>query len=79
MKLRIDLLEYLTDKDILENALANTHRYKPEPLFSKTGVGYLAPATAEDCEREMKQSDKLIRRLKQRKQRAEKLLRQKKK
>ena len=58
-RLRLDLLEYLTDKDILESTLANTHRYKPEPLFSKTGVGYLAPTTPEDREREMKQSEAL--------------------
>jgi hypothetical protein len=78
MKLRTDLLKYLTDKDILENALANTHRYKPEPLFSKTGVGYLAPTTPEDRKQEMKRSEALIRRLKQRKRRAESLIRQKK-
>jgi len=78
-KLRLDLLEYLTDKDILESALANVHRYKPEPLFSKTGVGYLAPATPADRELEMKQSEALIRRLKQRQRRAQSLIRQKKK
>jgi len=30
MKLRLDLLEHLTDEDILEEVLANNHRYKPE-------------------------------------------------
>lgn len=70
-RLRTDLLEYLTAKDILESASANNHRYKPEPLFSKAGVGYLAPATPEDRDREMKQSEALIRRLKQRQRRAE--------
>ncbi len=78
MKLRTDLLEHLTDQDILEEALANNHRYKPEPLFSKTGVGYLAPATPEDRERKMKRSEALIRRLEQRKRRAEDLIRKKK-
>ena len=78
-RLRMDLLEYLTDKDILESALANNHRYKPEPLFSKTGFGYLAPATPEDKLLEMKRSEALIQRLKQRKRRAESLIRQKKK
>jgi len=71
-RLRTDLLEFLTDKDILESVLANNHRYKPEPLFSKTGVGYLAPATPEDREQEMKRSEALIRRLKQRQRRAKK-------
>jgi len=69
-RLRTDLLEYVTDKDILESVLANVHRYKPEPLFSKTGVGYLAPTTPEDREQEMKRSEALIRRLKQRQRRA---------
>jgi hypothetical protein len=41
MKLRLDLLEHLTDEDILEEVLANNHRYKPQPNFSKTGVGSL--------------------------------------
>ena len=45
MKLRLDLLEHLTDADILEEVLANNHRYKPEPLFSKTGVGSLSSAS----------------------------------
>ena len=35
MKLRLDLLEHLKDEDILEEVLANNHRYKPEPHFSK--------------------------------------------
>jgi hypothetical protein len=78
MKLRTDLLEHLTDQDILEEALANNHRYKPEPLFSKTGVGYLTPATPEDREREMKRSEALIQRLEQRKRRAGNLIQQKK-
>jgi hypothetical protein len=48
MKLRLDLLEHLTDEDILEEVLANNHRYKPEPLFSKTGVGSLSSASTEE-------------------------------
>ena len=48
MKLRTELLEHLTDQDILEEVLANNHRYKPEPLFSKTGLGSLSPATPEE-------------------------------
>lgn len=48
MKLRLDLLEHLTDKDILEEVLANNHRYKPEPNFSKTGVGTLSSASTKE-------------------------------
>ena len=36
MKLRLDLLDQLTEEDLLEEILANNPRYKPEPLFSKT-------------------------------------------
>ena len=63
MKLRLDLLEHLTDKDVLEEVLANNHRYKPEPNFSKTGVGSLLPATPEEREIEIKHSIKLTRKL----------------
>lgn len=66
MKLRLDLLKYLTDEDIMEEALANTHRYKPEPLFAKTGTGYLRPATPEEKEEEMKRSEAFIARIKAR-------------
>jgi hypothetical protein len=41
MKPRLDLLEHLKAEDILEEVLANNHRYKAEPLLSKTGVGSL--------------------------------------
>ena len=66
MKLRLDLLEHLTDEDILEEVLANNHRYKPEPLFSKTGVGYLKAATPEDRAQEEARSTALIETLKKR-------------
>jgi hypothetical protein len=66
MKLRFDLVEHLTDQDILEEVLANNHRYKPEPLLSKTGVGSLSPATAEERAREIERSTALIERLKKR-------------
>jgi hypothetical protein len=66
MKLRLDLLEYLTDADILEEALANNHRYKPEPLFSKTGVGSLRPATAEERAQEEARGTALIKKLEKR-------------
>jgi hypothetical protein len=66
MKLRTDLLKYLTDADILEEALANTHRYKPEPLFSKSGAGSLSPATPEERAREETRSKARIQRAMQR-------------
>ncbi len=66
MKLRLDLLEHLTDKDILEEVLANNHRYKPEPLFSKTGVGSLSSATTEERVQEEARSTALIEKLKKR-------------
>jgi hypothetical protein len=69
MKLRTDLLEHLTDEDILAEVLANNHRYKPEPLFSKTGVGSLSSATTEERAQEEARStariQKAMQRLKQ--------------
>ena len=64
MKLRLDLLEHLRPEDILEEVLANNHRYKPEPLFSKTGTGSLMPATQEDREQELVRIKQLTARLK---------------
>ena len=63
MKLRLDLLEHLTDQDILEEVLANNHRYKPEPLFSKTGTGSLSSATTEECAKEVARSTERIRKV----------------
>ena len=68
MKLRLDLLEHLTDQDILEEVLANNHRYKPEPNFSKTGVGSLSSALIEERAQEEARSTALIERLKKRQQ-----------
>jgi hypothetical protein len=69
MKLRLDLLEHLTDEDILEEVLANNHRYKPEPLLSKTGVGSLSSASTEERAQEEARStariQRAMRRLKQ--------------
>lgn len=48
MKLRIDLLEYLTAEDILEDVGFDVHRWSAEPVLAKTGVGYLKPATEAD-------------------------------
>jgi hypothetical protein len=66
MKLRLDLLEHLTGEDILEEVLANNHRYKAEPLLSKTGVGSLASASTEERAQEEARSTALIERLKKR-------------
>jgi hypothetical protein len=68
MKLRLDLLEHLTDEDILEEVLANNHRYKPEPNFSKTGVGSLSSASTEERAQEEARGTALIERLKKRAQ-----------
>ena len=72
MKLRLDLLEQLTAEDIREEALTNNHRYKPEPLFSKTGVGYLRSTTPEERAQEETRSTALIARLKKRASESEK-------
>jgi len=66
MKLRPDLLEHLTDEDILAEVLANNHRYKPEPHFSKTGVGSLSSASIEERASEEARSTALIKKLKRR-------------
>jgi hypothetical protein len=63
MKLRTDLLEHLTMEDIAEVALANNARYKPEPLFSKTGTGSLSPTSIEDSAREAELNTELIRKV----------------
>ncbi len=68
MKLRLDLLEHLTEEDILAEVLANNHRYKPEPNFSKTGVGSLSSASTEERAQEEARSTALITRLKSRAQ-----------
>ena len=66
MKLRLDLLEHLKDEDILEEVLANNHRYKPEPLLSKTGVGSLSSASTEERAQEAARSTALIQRVEER-------------
>jgi hypothetical protein len=71
MKLRLDLVKYLTAEDLLESAVANVHRFDPEPKFSKTGVGSLRSATPEEKLEEEKRSEALIARLKERKRKAE--------
>ncbi len=56
MKLRTDLLKYATPEEALKEALANNRRYKPEPLFSKTGTGSLSSATTEERASEVARS-----------------------
>jgi hypothetical protein len=68
MKLRLDLLEHLTTADILEEAVATVHRFKPEPLLSKTGTGSLLSASTEERAREVARSTDLAQRLRQRAQ-----------
>ena len=68
MKLRLDLLEHLKDEDILEEVLANNPRYKPEPHFSKTGVGSLSSASTEQRAKEEERSTALIAKVMKRSQ-----------
>lgn len=56
MKVRLDLLGLLRGEAILEEVLANNPRYKPEPLFSKTGVGSLLSASTEERAKEVERS-----------------------
>jgi hypothetical protein len=63
MKLRLDLLEQLTAEDIRKAAMESAHRYKPEPNFSKTGIGSLSPASTEERAREVAHSTALTRKL----------------
>ena len=66
MKLRLDLLEQMTPADIAEQAEKNVHRFKPEPRFSKTGVGSLSPASTSERAQEVEHSMELTRKLEQR-------------
>jgi len=66
MKLRTDLAMRVTPKMVEEEALANQHRYKAEPLFSKTGTGSLSSALTSDSAAEVARSTALIERLKKR-------------
>lgn len=63
MKLRTDLVKYATPEEALKEALANNPRYKPEPLFSKTGTGSLSPTSTEDSAREVALNTELIRKV----------------
>ena len=61
MKLRTDLLKFATPEEAMKEGQAQNHRYKPEPLFSKTGVGSLSSATTEECAQEEARSTERIR------------------
>ena len=61
MKLRFDLAERLTAKMVMKSVLANNHRYKAEPLLSKTGVGSLSAASTKDRAIEEKLSTEITR------------------
>ena len=66
MKLRLDLLEHLTAEDIRKAAEESVHRFKPEPNFSKTGIGTLSSASTEERAREVAHSMELTRTLERR-------------
>lgn len=63
MKLRLDLVKALRPEDVQELAEANSHRYKPEPVFSKTGIGHLSPTSTADSVKESALSTDLIRKV----------------
>ena len=63
MKLRLDLLEHLTAEDIRKAAEESVHRFKPEPLLSKTGTGSLSSASIEERAKEAEHSMELTRKL----------------
>ena len=68
MKLRTDLLKHLTKEVFMEDVLAKNPRYKPEPNFSRTGVGSLSSASTEERAQEVARNTALIQRLKKRSQ-----------
>lgn len=63
MKLRFDLAEKVTPEMVMESVLANNHRYKAEPLLSKTGIGSLSPASTEERANEEKLSSAITPKL----------------
>ena len=48
MKVRYDLAANVTLAMVLQEVLANQHRYKAEPLFSRTGTGSPSSASTSD-------------------------------
>ena len=68
MKLRTDLLAKLLAEDVMENVETHNHRYKAEPLFSKTGTGSLSSASTSERASEVERNTELIRKLTKRAQ-----------
>lgn len=66
MKLRLDLLKHLTTEDVIQEAEATVHRFKPEPLFSQTGTGSLSSASIQERAREVEHSMALTQKLQDR-------------
>lgn len=66
MKLRLDLLKHLTTEDVIQEAEATVHRFKPEPLFSRTGTGSLSSASTQERAREVEHSMDLTQKLQER-------------
>lgn len=66
MKLRTDLLAKLRPEDLMESVEAHNHRYKAEPLFSKTGTGSLSSASTSERANEVERNTDLIRKLNKR-------------
>ena len=63
MKLRFDLAEKVTPEMMMASVLANNHRYKAEPLLSKTGTGSMSPTSTEDRANEEKLSLEITQKL----------------
>jgi hypothetical protein len=66
MKLRLDLVKQLRPQDLLASVERNNHRYKAEPLFSKTGTGSLLSASINERANEVTLNTELIQKLSQR-------------
>jgi hypothetical protein len=56
---------YTTD-DVIREAETMFHRFKPEPLFSRTGTGSLSSASTQERAREVEHSMALTQSLRQR-------------
>ena len=63
MKFRPDLVAKLTPEMLMESVVAKTHRYKPEPNFSRTGTGSLSTASTKERAKEDELSTAIIRKL----------------
>ncbi len=57
------MAEKVTPEMLMESVLANNHRYKAEPLLSRTGTGSLSPASTEERANEEKLSLEITRKL----------------